>query len=60
MSVNPEYVEGTRPLRPVRDATRSTAFHERFGFKVHNIYEQDGGQVRCWLERRNRTESTWV
>lgn len=31
---------------------RSTSFYERFGFKVHNTYEEEGRCIWCWLERR--------
>jgi hypothetical protein len=39
------------PFVHVRDVHLSTAFYERFGFEVHNVYEVEGRRVWCWLER---------
>lgn len=51
MNANRGYVEGLVPFVHVQDLMRSTAFYEKFGFEVHNTYEEAGRRVWCWLER---------
>jgi catechol 2,3-dioxygenase-like lactoylglutathione lyase family enzyme len=51
VNTNPDYVEGLVPFVHVRDVPRSKTFYERFGFEVHNTYDEDGRLVWCWLER---------